>query len=78
MSAVLAETNGPEQGLGVLDAIAQDVLSAYQTYWAVRAHLLQRLGRTTEASEAYDPAIGLAEGPAIQRVPAQTATNGIV
>jgi RNA polymerase sigma-70 factor, ECF subfamily len=42
------------------------VVSAYQPYWAVRAHLLQRLGRTTEASQAYDRAIGLAEDPAIR------------
>jgi len=65
-AAALAEANGAEEGLVVLDAIDQDAVSAYQPYWAVRAHLLQRLGRTTEASEAYDRAIGLAEDPAIR------------
>jgi predicted RNA polymerase sigma factor len=65
-AAALAEANGPEQGLAVLDAIDQDAVSAYQPYWAVRAHLLQRLGRTPEASDAYDRAIGLAEDPAVR------------
>ena len=33
---------------------------------AVRAHLLQRLGKTREASNVYDRAIGLAEDPAVR------------
>ena len=65
-AAALAEADGPEQGLAVLDTISPDAVSSYQPYWAVRAHLLQRLGRTPEASEAYDRAIGLAEDPAIR------------
>jgi predicted RNA polymerase sigma factor len=65
-AAAIAETNGPEAGLAVLDAIAVADVSGYQPYWAVRAHLLQRLGRTTEALEAYDRAIGLAEDPAVR------------
>ena len=65
-AAALAEANGPAQGLAVLDAIDQDAVSAYQPYWAVRAHLLQRLGRTLEAADAYDRAIGLAEDPAVR------------
>jgi RNA polymerase sigma-70 factor (ECF subfamily) len=66
-AAALAEASGPEQGLAVLDALDRDVVSAYQAYWAVRAHLLQRLGRTADASDAYDRAIGLAEDPAIRQ-----------
>jgi len=65
-AAALAEANGPEQGLAVLEALDLDAVSSYQPYWAVRAHLLQRLGRTPEASAAYDRAIGLAEDPAIR------------
>jgi RNA polymerase sigma-70 factor (ECF subfamily) len=65
-AAALAEANGPEQGLAALDALDRDTVSSYQPYWAVRAHLLQRLGRTREASEAYDRAIGLAEDPTIK------------
>ena len=42
-AAAIAEANGPEAGLAVLDAIELDAVSGYQPYWAVRAHLLQRL-----------------------------------
>jgi predicted RNA polymerase sigma factor len=65
-AAAIAETNGPEAGLAVLDAIPLDNVSGYQPYWAVRAHLLQRLGKTPEALDAYDRAIGLAEDPAVR------------
>jgi len=65
-AAAVAEAQGPEAGLAVLDSIASDDVSHYQAYWAVRAHLLQSLGITHEASDAYDHAIGLAEDPAIR------------
>jgi predicted RNA polymerase sigma factor len=66
-AAAVAEVNGPEAGLAILDAIDVAVVSAYQPYWAVRAHLLQRLGRTPEAVDAYNRAIGLAEDPAVRQ-----------
>jgi RNA polymerase sigma-70 factor (ECF subfamily) len=65
-AAAVAEANGPEAGLAVLDAIDADTVWQYQPYWAVRAHLLQRLGKTREAADAYDRAIGLAEDPAVR------------
>jgi len=65
-AAAIAEANGPEAGLAVLDAIELDPVSGYQPYWAVRAHLLQRLGKRPEALDAYDRAIGLAEDPAVR------------
>jgi len=65
-AAALAEMNRTEQGLAVLDAVDQDAVSAYQPYWAVRAHLLQLLGKGPEAQQAYDRAIGLAEDPAVR------------
>lgn len=65
-AAATAEANGPEAGLAVLDAIELGAVSGYQPYWAVRAHLLQRLGKTPESLEAYDRAIGLAEDPAVR------------
>jgi RNA polymerase sigma-70 factor (ECF subfamily) len=65
-AAALAEANGAERGLAILDAIDQDSVSAYQPYWAVRAHLLQLLGKGSEAQYAYDRAIGLAEDPAVR------------
>jgi RNA polymerase sigma-70 factor (ECF subfamily) len=66
-AAALAEANGPEAGLAVLDAIDSQSVSDYQPYWAVRAHLLQRLGKTPESLEAFDRAIGLAEDPAVRK-----------
>jgi RNA polymerase sigma-70 factor (ECF subfamily) len=65
--AAVAEANGPEAGLAVLESIDPDSVSHYQPYWAVRAHLLHRLGKTREASDAYERAIGLAEDPAVRR-----------
>jgi predicted RNA polymerase sigma factor len=65
-AAAVAEAKGPEAGLAVLDGIDLKPSSGYQPYWAVRAHLLQRLGRTPEARDAYDRAIGLAEDPAVK------------
>jgi predicted RNA polymerase sigma factor len=65
-AAAIAETNGPEAGLAVLDAIALDDVSGFQPYWAVRAHLLHMLGKTSEATDAFDRAIGLAEDPAVR------------
>jgi predicted RNA polymerase sigma factor len=66
-AAAVGEANGPEAGLAVLDGIDQDAVAAYQPYWAVRAHLLQRLGKTSEALDAFDRAIGLAEDPAVRQ-----------
>ena len=66
-AAAVAEAKGPETGLAVLDGIDLDGVSSYQPYWAVRAHLLQRLGKTSEAADAFDRAIGLAEDPAVRQ-----------
>ena len=65
-AAALAEANRAEQALNVLDSMDQDTISTYQPYWAVRAHLLEVLGKTADSKQAYDRAIGLAEDPAIR------------
>ena len=65
-AAAIAEANGPQAGLAILDAIEMDLASDYQPYWAVRAHLLQRLGKRTQAVEAYDRAISLVEDSAVR------------
>jgi len=66
-AAAVGEANGPQAGLAALDRIDRDATSSYQPYWAVRAHLLQRLGDTSEAADAFDRAIGLAEDPAVRQ-----------
>jgi predicted RNA polymerase sigma factor len=65
-AAAVAEAKGPEAGLAVLATIDPGSVSGYQPYWAVRAHLLQQLGKISEAADAFDRAIGLAEDPAIR------------
>jgi predicted RNA polymerase sigma factor len=65
-AAAVGEASGAEAGLAVLDGIDRDDVSGYQPYWAVRAHLLQRLGKAAEAAEAFDRAVGLAEDPAVR------------
>ena len=66
-AAAVAEAQGSEAGLTALDGIDPEDISAYQPYWAVRAHLLQRLGKTPEALDAFDRAIGLTEDPAVRQ-----------
>ena len=65
-AAALAEARGPSAGLAALDEIEPGSVSDYQPYWAVRAHLLQRLGKSREAFDAFDRAIGLAEDAAVR------------
>jgi RNA polymerase sigma-70 factor (ECF subfamily) len=66
-AAAVGESNGPQAGLTVLDKIDPEDISAYQPYWAVRAHLLKKLGKTSEATDAFDRAIGLAEDSAVRQ-----------
>jgi RNA polymerase sigma-70 factor (ECF subfamily) len=60
--------DGPEAGLGLVDAIAASgALSGYHLLPATRADLLRRLGRNAEAAEAYRSALALAGTGAEQR-----------
>ncbi len=63
--AAHAEVHGPQVALALLDQIESEAI-AYQPYWAVRAHLLQKLDCTDAAAEAYDRAIGLTEDAAVR------------
>jgi RNA polymerase sigma-70 factor (ECF subfamily) len=66
-AAALGEAKGPQSGLAALNRIDQKTISSYQPYWAVRAHLLERLNKTSEAADAFDHAIALAEDPAVRQ-----------
>jgi len=67
-AVALAEVDGPEVGLKVLDALQDDGrLAQYQPLWAARAELLARLGSAAAAREAYTRAIGLEADPAVRR-----------
>jgi len=59
---------GPEAGLGLVDAIAASgALAGYHLLPATRADLLRRLGRNDEAADAYRSALALAGTGAEQR-----------
>ena len=63
-AVAVAEVDGPAAGLAVVDQLD---LSDYHLFHATRADLLVRLGRTSEAVQAYDAALARAANPAEQR-----------
>ncbi len=65
-AAAIAECDRAEAGLAQLDQLDAASVRTHQPYWALRAHLLQQLGRHAEAAEAFDRAIGLAEDEAVR------------
>lgn len=65
-AAAVGEARGADAGLVLLYTIPSDSVRSYQPYWALAAHLLNRLHRTAEAVEAYRRAIGLCEDPAMR------------
>ncbi len=64
-AAALAEARGATDALSALDVVDPDTARNYQPYWAVRAHVLSRLGRNADATIAFDRAIELTADPAI-------------
>jgi RNA polymerase sigma-70 factor (ECF subfamily) len=64
-SIALAELEGPEAALAVLDGLKD--LDGYRYYHSTRADLLRRSGRTAEAVAAYSRAIDLTP-PGAERV----------
>jgi RNA polymerase sigma-70 factor (ECF subfamily) len=60
-AAAVAMRDGPQAGLALLDAMADEpALRGHHPYPAARADLLQRLGRRAEAAAAYREALSLA------------------
>jgi len=62
-AVALAEVEGPAAALAIVDGL---VLDRYYLFHAVRADLLRRLGRVSEATLAYDAAIARSEN-AVER-----------
>ncbi|MGW3413764.1 RNA polymerase sigma factor [Streptomyces sp. NPDC000888] len=60
-AVAVAEVEGPKPALALVDTLDLD---GYHAFHAVRADLLRRLGRHTEAVRAYDAAIALTENAA--------------
>ncbi len=73
-AVAVAETDGPGDGLSLLDEIA-DELAGYHPWHAARGSMLHRLGRRAEAVEAYARAAELARTePAIRFLRKQSET----
>jgi RNA polymerase sigma-70 factor (ECF subfamily) len=67
-AVAVAMAEGPEYGLGLIDAIeARGDLRDYHLLWSARADLQRRLGRWREAREAYDRALALVTDEPQQR-----------
>ncbi|MEO8688434.1 MAG: DUF6596 domain-containing protein [Solirubrobacteraceae bacterium] len=64
-AVAVAEAQGPEAGLAIIDAIA---LEDYRYLHATRGELLRRLGRTGEARDAYARALTLVHDDAERRL----------
>ncbi|MFB8281530.1 RNA polymerase sigma factor [Nocardia colli] len=60
-AVAVAEVDGPAAALALLDELD---LEKYYLYHAIRADLLERLGRTTEAVSAFDAALTRTENAA--------------
>ncbi len=65
-SAAVAEAMGPAAGWRLLQSMSPEEVAEYQPYWALVAHLLTRLQRSSEAAVAYRRAIGLCEDAAMR------------
>jgi RNA polymerase sigma-70 factor (ECF subfamily) len=59
-AVAVAEADGPAEALAVVDAL-EGSLSGFHSFHAVRADLLRRLGRRTEAASGYASAIALCD-----------------
>jgi RNA polymerase sigma-70 factor (ECF subfamily) len=64
-AAAVAEADGAEAGLAIIDGLALD---DYHYLHATRAELLGRLGRTAEARDAYRRALALVHDEAERRL----------
>ena len=62
-AVALAMASGPALGLQWINALEGDLLE-YHLFFAARADLLRRLGRTAEARVQYEGALALVVNPA--------------
>jgi RNA polymerase sigma-70 factor (ECF subfamily) len=60
-AVAVAELDGPDVALAIVDTLP---LQTYHAWHATRADLLRRLGRTTEARDAYDAALAATDNAA--------------
>jgi predicted RNA polymerase sigma factor len=72
-AAAIAEAGDAAAGLRLLDDVEPRLVADYQPWWAVRAHLLDRTGASSEAVAARERAISLTRDEAVRRFLARTA-----
>jgi RNA polymerase sigma-70 factor (ECF subfamily) len=65
-AAAIATAEGPGPGLAATDAIPSELVVTYQPWWALRAHLLEQLGRTADARDARHRAAGMTQDAAVR------------
>jgi len=58
-AVAIAEIDGPQVALPIVDRLQEELVD-YHAYFAARADILRRLGRSEESRAAYDTAISLA------------------
>ncbi|MCG8652564.1 MAG: RNA polymerase subunit sigma-24 [Pirellulales bacterium] len=66
-AAAAAESDHPAAAMGLLDQLPESEIRNYQPYWAVRAHLLQRLNQNQESIAHFEKAIALTKDDAVRR-----------
>jgi predicted RNA polymerase sigma factor len=66
-AVALGQAGDPVTGLTALDDISPDRIASYQPYWAARGHLLHLLGKSSDAREVWQRAVGLTDDPALRQ-----------
>jgi len=59
----------------LLQPLPNEAIARYQPYWAVAAHLLDRLGRRDQARSAFERAIDLCDDGAVRAFLHKRAAN---
>ena len=57
-AVAVAEVSGPAAALALLDTVAAEDVELCHLYWSTRANFLRRLGRESDARDAFDRALG--------------------
>ncbi len=66
-AVAVAQARGAKAGLDLLDAMDETTVDRWHFYWSTRAELLERVGRTDEAIQAFVRAIGCAPNDSDRR-----------
>jgi RNA polymerase sigma-70 factor (ECF subfamily) len=74
-AAALAQSGSPGEALAVLDQLPSERVQQYQAWHVACAYTFNALGRTAEAAECYERAIGLTTDPALRRYLMQQRAN---